>query len=144
VCVSFIRTGVVLSKDGGALPKLMMPFRFGAGGHVGNGRQWMSWIALDDLVSAIEFLLSRRIPGAFNATSPQPVTSHDFARALGKVIHRPAVIPAPAFALRTMLGQMADETILVSQRAIPHRLQRSGFVFRYPDIHGALSHELSR
>jgi uncharacterized protein (TIGR01777 family) len=133
-----LRTGIVLSGDGGALPKMSLPFRFGAGGPLGGGRQWVPWIHLADEVGAIRFLLEREdARGPFNLTAPQPLTNRDFSRALGKALHRPSLAPAPGFALRLVLGEMAD-MLLNGQRAVPQRLLEMGYAFRFPEALQAL------
>jgi len=133
-----LRTGVVLSGDGGALPKMALPFRLGAGGPLGGGRQWFPWIHLADEVGAIRFLLEREdARGPFNLTAPEPLTNRDFSRALGRALHRPSLAPAPGFALRLVLGEMAD-MLLHGQRAVPQRLLEMGYVFRYPEALAAL------
>ncbi len=135
---ALLRTGIVLSGDGGALPKMALPFRFGAGGPLGNGRQWIPWIHLADEVGAIRFLLERDdAHGPFNLTAPQPLTNRDFSRVLGKALHRPSLAPAPAFALRLVLGEMA-EMLLNGQRAVPQRLLELGYAFRFPEALQAL------
>lgn len=135
-----IRTGVVLGRDGGAIPKLAMPFRFYLGGHLGSGRQWFSWISLEDEVAAIRFLIeNERLCGAFNLTAPQPVTMKEFCDILGKVLNRPAWLNVPAFAVRAALGEMADEMLLSGQRVLPARLSAAGFKFKYPDLKKTLS-----
>jgi uncharacterized protein len=134
-----LRTGVVLDRDGGALPKLLPPFRWGLGGPLGSGRQWFPWIHIADEVGAILFLLADAAArGPFNLCAPRPVTSRDFARALGRQLHRPALLPVPAPALRLALGEMAD-ALLRSQRALPRRLLAAGYGFRFPELPGALS-----
>ncbi|HNS19104.1 MAG TPA: TIGR01777 family oxidoreductase [Sedimentisphaerales bacterium] len=134
-----IRTGMVLGPSGGALPRLMAPFRFFLGGWVGSGNQWLSWIGLEDEVRAIRFLLENpRLAGAFNLASPHPVVMKQFVRTLGAVLHRPAWTRMPRFAARLVLGRMADEVLLTSQKAIPKRLVGAGFEFRYPELKGAL------
>jgi len=139
VRVARIRIGVVLGKGGGALSKMLLPFRLGVGGRLGNGKQWMSWIHIDDLMELITFLMREStVRGVFNATSPFPVTNREFTQALAEALHRPAIIPVPAFALRWALGEMA-EVVLGSQRAIPDAAQRAGFVFEHPDIFTALA-----
>ncbi|MCE7929575.1 MAG: TIGR01777 family protein [Dehalococcoidia bacterium] len=135
---ALLRFGIVLSRQGGALPRMLRPFRLGAGGRLGNGRQWMSWITLDDAVSATMHVLERRFAGVFNVASPSPVTNREFTRTLGRVLHRPALFPAPAFALRLLLGPSADELLLSSQRVVPARLQESGFEFEHPHLEPAL------
>jgi uncharacterized protein (TIGR01777 family) len=136
-----LRTGVVLSAAGGALPRMALPFRLMAGGPLGGGRQWFPWIHVADEVGAIRFLLERQdARGPFNLTAPRPLTNRDFSRALGRALKRPSFAPAPAFALRLLLGEMA-EALLTGQRAVPHRLLELGYEFRYPEAPGAL-HDL--
>lgn len=133
-----LRTGIVLSGDGGALPKMSLPFRFGAGGPLGGGRQWVPWIHLADEVGAIRFLLEHETArGPFNLTAPQPLTNRDFSKRLGKALHRPSLAPAPGFALRLVLGEMAD-MLLQGQRAVPQRLAELGYAFRFPEALQAL------
>jgi uncharacterized protein (TIGR01777 family) len=134
-----IRTGIVLEKDGGALPQMLPPFRFGVGGPVGSGRQYWPWIHRVDWIALVQWAL--RTPaasGAINATAPNPVTNAEFARALGRAMHRPAIMPAPGFALRLLLGEMADALLLSGQRALPERPERLGFTFRYTRVDQAL------
>ncbi|HEY6139647.1 MAG TPA: TIGR01777 family oxidoreductase [Thermoanaerobaculia bacterium] len=139
-----LRFGVVLGP-GGALAKMALPFRFGVGGRVGSGRQWMSWIDRDDAVRMILWALDNEaVRGVYNATSPEPATNRDFTRALGSAMHRPAIVPAPAFALRLLFGQMADEVLLGGQRVMPARAAREGFVFEVPNLPRALAHALGR
>jgi uncharacterized protein (TIGR01777 family) len=138
-----LRFGVVLG-EGGALAKMMLPFRFGAGGRVGSGRQWVSWIDRGDVVRMILWALDNEaVRGVYNATAPEPVTNRDFTRALGSAMHRPAVMPAPAFALRLLFGRMADEILLGGQRVLPARAAREGFVFEYETLDRALAHALA-
>jgi uncharacterized protein (TIGR01777 family) len=133
------RIGVVLAAEGGALEKLLTPFRLGVGGKLGTGKQWMSWVALHDVVEALRFALrADGLAGPANLTSPAPATNEEFTRALGHVLGRPTVFGVPKFALRLALGQMADEALLASQRAVPNRLREAGFTFQYPDLEGAL------
>lgn len=133
-----VRTGVVLSRDGGAFPRLVLPYRLFAGGPLGSGRQWVPWIHLADEVAAIRFLMEEpRAAGAFNLTAPEPVTNRDFGRAVGRVLSRPSLFPAPALVLRAVLGEVAD-LVLAGQRALPARLQALGFRFRYPTLEPAL------
>jgi hypothetical protein len=132
-----LRTAVVLAAGGGALPKLALPFKLFAGGPVGGGRQWVPWIHLRDEVRAIRLLLERReAAGPFNLTGPEPVRNRDLARTLGRVLGRPSFVPAPAFAVRAVLGEMAD-TVLHGRRAVPERLRELGFEWQFPDLHGA-------
>ena len=135
-----MRIGVVLSPDGGALGKMLTPFRMGVGGVLGSGDQYMSWIALPDLVASIQFALDHDpLHGAVNATAPNPVTNREFTQALGEVLHRPTVLPTPAFAVRLMMGrEMADELLLGGARIYPRRLESEGFEFACPDIYTAL------
>jgi uncharacterized protein len=133
------RFGVVLGRSGGALKQMITPFKWFAGGPVGSGLQWFSWIHISDLLAGLMFLLeTAKIQGPVNLCSPAPVTSGELARTLGSVLGRPAVIPAPSMALRLILGEFA-ETLLSSQRAIPEKLLASGFVFRFPDLKDALT-----
>lgn len=128
------RFGLVLSKDGGALPKMLLPFRLGLGGQVGNGRQWWSWVAIEDLVGAILHALDQDLYGAVNVVSPNPVTNLQFTRILAKVLSRPAFFPMPAFAARLVFGQMGDELLLSSQRVAPTKLQASHYQFRFIEL----------
>ena len=140
-----LRIGVVLSTAGGALKKMLLPFQFGAGGRVGSGRQYWSWIALDDLVRVIRYCLEgTQLRGPVNAVAPAPVTNSEFTAVLGRVLRRPTLLPLPAFAARLVLGEMANELLLSSARVIPKRLQESGFTFRHDQIEGALRKELGR
>ena len=143
--VAILRFGVVLSADGGALKKMLLPFRLGAGGPIGSGQQWMSWVDRDDVLRAIEWAIDRpNVRGVYNITSPVPVTNRDFARALGRALHRPALMPTPAFALRAVFGEMADEMLLNGQRVVPARATAGGFTFAYPTIDSSLAHSLDR
>jgi uncharacterized protein (TIGR01777 family) len=144
VRVTRIRIGMVLGGDGGALQKMLPPFKLGLGGPIGGGQQWMSWIHLDDLMSLIEFLLNgSTVRGVFNAVSPFPVTNAEFTRALAEAVHRPAFIPVPALAVKLLFGEMS-EIVLGSQRAIPDAAVRAGFTFDHPDVFGALAGIISR
>ncbi len=141
--VVHLRLGVVLSRSGGALQKMLMPFKLGAGGRIGAGRQYWSWIHLDDVVGAIVHAVTHHeLSGPVNAVGPRPVTNAEFTRTLGRVLHRPAVIPLPAVAARIALGEMADELLLSSARVVPRMLQQSGYVFAFADLETALRHEL--
>jgi hypothetical protein len=141
----FIRTGVVLGLAGGALPKMMLPFKFFLGGHVGKGEQWLSWISLEDETAAIEFLIeNEQLSGPFNLTAPNPVTAKQFAKTLGRVLKRPACLPAPAFVLKILLGQVAEELLLKGQRVLPKRLVEAGFEFGHEDLESALGCVLGR
>jgi hypothetical protein len=135
-----IRTGIVLGLHGGALPRLMAPFRFFLGGCIGNGKQWFPWISLDDEIRAIRLLLENpNLRGAFNLTSPNPATMKQFVRVLGRVLHRPAWVRVPGFAARLAMGPMVDETLLAGQRAIPKSLIDAGFQFNDPQLETALA-----
>lgn len=139
VRVARIRVGMVLGRDGGALKKMALPFRLGVGGRIGDGRQWMSWIHLQDLSRMIAFLLKEStVRGVFNGVSPHPVRNSEFTRALASALHRPAVFPVPPFALKLLFGEMS-EVIMGSQRAIPEAITRAGFTFDYPEVFGALA-----
>jgi uncharacterized protein (TIGR01777 family) len=133
--VVLVRSGIVLERSGGVLPRMMMPFRFFAGGAVGAGRQYVSWIHRIDWVETIRWIVdSRELQGPVNATAPVPVTNREFAKALGRAMHRPALMPAPAFALRLVFGEMADALLLTGQRVLPTCALSRGFHFRYPEI----------
>ena len=134
-----LRIGVVLARDGGALAKMLLPFKLGLGGRLGPGSQFMSWILLDDLVSAIVHCIDQReLRGAVNATAPDPVTNLQFTKALGRVLRRPTIAPMPSFAARAAFGRMADELLLASTRVEPRALLEHGFEFAQPDLEGAL------
>jgi uncharacterized protein (TIGR01777 family) len=137
------RFGIILSKNGGALPQMLTPFKLGAGGKLGSGKQWMSWISLDDAITAIRTAITdANLSGPINIVAPNPARNADFTRALAKVLHRPAILPAPAFALRLALGEMADALLLSSQRVIPEKLTQQHFKFQYPDLESALRRAL--
>ena len=143
VRVVLVRFGVVLSPDGGALAKMLLPFRMGAGGRVGGGAQLMSWIALDDAVRVLEHALAQgSLRGPVNAVSPHPVTNAQFTRALGRALRRPTIFPMPAAVARLAFGEMANELLLASQRVQPRALEQSGFTFEHPELEGALRHLL--
>jgi len=133
-----LRTGLVLDPTGGALGRMLPLFRFGLGGKLGSGKQWWSWITLHDQIRAISFLLESKITGAVNLTAPNPVTNQEFTAALARAVHRPAIFPAPAFALRLALGGFSTE-ILGSKKVLPKVLTDSGFVFDYPHVSNALT-----
>jgi uncharacterized protein (TIGR01777 family) len=134
-----VRTGLVLERDGGALPQMLPPFRFGVGGPVGSGRQYWPWIHRSDWVALVRWLIdSPSVSGAVNATAPEPVPNAEFARTLGRVLRRPAMLPAPAFALRAILGEMAGALLLSGQRALPDAAERNGFAFTYRRLEPAL------
>jgi len=137
--VVLLRSGVVLARHGGALPQMALPFKLFAGGPAGSGRQFMSWIHLHDWVATVKWALaSQHIAGPLNVTAPEPVTNKDFSRSLGRVLGRPAWLKAPSFALRLMLGEMADALILGGQRVLPAVAQQHGFAFQYPTLESAL------
>ncbi len=134
-----LRFGVVLTPAGGALARLLLPFRLGLGGPIGSGRQWMSWIGIDDVVGAVHHaLLTTSLSGPVNVTSPHPRTNQEFAAALGRVLRLPATLPVPAKAIRLVLGEMGEVAVLSSIRVLPTRLMNSGYVFRHPHLPGAL------
>lgn len=133
-----VRTGVVLAKDGGALKKMLPPFKMGVGGPIGNGSQWFPWIHLDDIVGLFDFALNNvSLNEPINGTAPAIVTNAEFTKQLGKVLHRPAFLPVPAFALNLLFGEMAV-VLLASQRAVPKAAQAAGYKFQYPDLTPAL------
>jgi uncharacterized protein (TIGR01777 family) len=134
-----IRTGVVLSSEGGALHKLLPAFRLGVGGHLGSGRQWMSWIHVQDMVGAINHILKTDLlRGPVNLVAPKPVTNAEFTNTLGAVLSRPTMFPAPAFVMKIAFGEMAEEVLLSSQRVEPAKLVSSGYPFQYADLRKAL------
>jgi uncharacterized protein (TIGR01777 family) len=138
VRTAVVRTGVVLGQGGGALAKMLPPFKLGVGGPLGNGKQWVSWIHVDDLASLFVFLIEHpKAAGAFNGTAPQPVTMKELASALGRALHRPAVFAVPAPVLRIAVGEVAD-VLLTGQRVEPRRARELGFQFRFPDVDSAL------
>ena len=140
-----LRTGFVLSAAGGGLSKMLTPFKLGLGGRLGSGRQYMSWIAIDDLVEVINHVVAREaLRGPVNATGPNPVTNAEFTRTLGQVLGRPTIFPMPGFAARLAFGEMADEILLAGQRVMPSKLLASGFKFRYPELVLALRHVLGK
>lgn len=140
-----VRTAVVLARGDGALPKMALPFRFFAGGPVGSGRQYMSWITVDDWVALVEWVIDTpAVAGAINASAPSPVTNAEFSAAIGRALRRPSWLRAPAFALRAMLGEMAEALLLRGQRVVPARAVAAGFVFQHASIDEALAHVLAR
>jgi uncharacterized protein (TIGR01777 family) len=139
------RFGVVLSPKGGALGTTLPIFKLGGGGRIGSGRQYWSWVALDDVVgSIIHALENDSVEGPINVGSPDPLTNAEYTKVLGKVLNRPTVFPLPAPAARLMLGEIADELLLASARMEPARLEETGYEFRYPELEGALRHLLGR
>lgn len=143
--VARLRLGIVLSPDGGALGKMLLPFRLGLGGPIGGGRQWMSWIALEDVVGAICHALEEtRVRGAINLVAPNPVTNREFARSLGSALGRPAFLPIPGFAIKTLFGEMGAATVLSSARVSSGLLEKTGCKFAQPRLAGALTSLLKR
>ncbi|HXE76338.1 MAG TPA: TIGR01777 family oxidoreductase [Candidatus Xenobia bacterium] len=143
--VVHLRIGVVLHPKGGALKQMLLPFKLGLGGRVGSGKQWWSWIALDDVIGAFEHALTNQsLRGPVNAVAPQAVTNAEFTQTLGRVLSRPTLFPLPAFAARLALGEMADELLLSSARVEPARLIAAGYAFRYPRLEPALRHLLGK
>lgn len=143
VRVVHLRTGMVLGEQG-ALPKLALPFKLGVGGRYGSGKQYMSWITLDDHLALIAYALSDRLDGPVNAVAPAPVTNAEFTRTLADVLSRPALVPVPRFAPRLVLGELADALLFSSKRAFPERAEASGFVFTHPNLEDGLRHVLDR
>jgi uncharacterized protein len=143
VRVATLRTGIVCGEGGGALARMLPPFRAGVGGPLGGGRQWMSWISVTDAVRAIRFLADNpEARGPFNIVAPAPVRNEEFSRVLGRVLGRPSLIPVPRLALLALYGEMADQTVLASQRVVPEKLTGAGFEFRHPLLEQALRAEL--
>ncbi|HZQ86489.1 MAG TPA: TIGR01777 family oxidoreductase [Acidimicrobiales bacterium] len=141
VRVVHLRTGIVLAKGGGAIKQMLTPFKLGIGGKIGSGRQWFSWIHIDDEVGAILHALTHDdVRGALNAVGPNPATNAEFTKALGRALHRPTVVPVPSFGLRLLFGrEMADTMLLSGQRVLPTVLQQTGYAFAHPDLDGALA-----
>ena len=138
--VVILRFGIILARQAGALPRIALPFCLGFGGKIGPGRQWMSWVALEDVVGIVVFALEANLlSGPVNAVSPNPVRNSEFSSTLGRVLHRPAIFPTPAFGLRLALGEMADALLLASQRVSPQKLQNLGYRFLYTDLEKALT-----
>ncbi len=138
------RQGIVLSRDGGALRRMLLPFKLGVGGRVGSGKQWWSWVSLDDLLSAYVLALEGDLAGPVNLASPSPATSARFTTSLGRALHRPTVFPLPAFAVKAVFGEKGEAVLLHGQRALPARLLDAGFAFARPDLEPALEHALGR
>jgi len=138
-----LRFGVILAADGGALAKMLLPFKLGAGGRIGSGQQWMSWISREDVVRMIEWAIAEDgARGVYNVTAPEPVRNQDFTKALGKALHRPAVFPVPGFVLKAVFGEMAGEVLLGGQRVVPERAMQAGFVFSDRMLETALKRAL--
>ncbi len=134
------RFGIILSREGGALAKMLLPLKLGAGGRLGSGQQWMSWVTLEDVVGILRMAIEKAaVRGAVNVVAPQPVKNAEFTKVLAKALQRPALFPAPAFALRLALGEMADALLLSSQRVAPQKLQQAGYRFLHPELRAALS-----
>jgi uncharacterized protein (TIGR01777 family) len=143
--VVHLRLGMILSPAGGALKKMLLPFKLGVGGRIGSGKQYVSWIGIDDAIGAIHHAAcTESLQGPVNAVSPTPVANSEFARILARVLSRPAIFPTPAFAMRLAFGEMADALLLASARVVPTRLQASGYRFRYPQLEAALRYLLAR
>jgi len=139
-----LRIGVVLSKEGGALAKMLTPFKMGVGGVVGSGNQYWSWIDIDDVVGIIDHCITHeKLSGAVNATAPCPVTNFEFTKTLGSVLHRPTLFPMPGFMARAALGQMADDLLLARTRVMPNRLSESGYRFKHASLESALREQLT-
>lgn len=142
--VCTLRIGIVLAREGGALAKMLPPFRLGLGGPMGDGGQWMSWVSRSDLVRLIQWLLENTAAsGAYNGTAPQPVSNREFAHSLGRVLHRPARLTTPALALKLLFGEMATALLLSGQRVLPTRAEAEGFVFRHRELEAALRETLA-
>lgn len=138
-----LRTGIVLSKDGGALATMLTPFKLGVGGVIGDGKQWMSWVSLDDVVGIINYVLeNENVRGAVNNTAPNPVTNEEFTKTLGSVLYRPTFLPLPEFAVHMVFGEMGDALLLDSTRVIPKRMNDAGYEFKYSDLKTALENAL--
>jgi uncharacterized protein (TIGR01777 family) len=138
-----LRFGIILAAHGGALPRMAMPFKLGAGGRLGSGQQWMSWLTLKEVIRMIQFALGNaRLSAPVNAVTPNPVQNKEFTRVLAKTLHRPALFPAPSFMLRLALGEMADGLLLASQKVMPSKLMDAGYSFLQPDLANALSEVL--
>ena len=141
----YLRTGIVLSPKGGALKKLLPLFKLGVGGKFGNGKQWQSWISIDDEIGAIEYLLTANVSGAVNLTAPNPVTNAEFTKVLASVLKRPAIVPVPTFAPKILLGgELADALLFTGQRVIPAALNASGYSFKHTTLESALRSLLSK
>ncbi len=140
-----LRFGIILGSHGGALPRMALPIKMGVGGRLGTGKQWMSWVTLTEIVNMIQFtLVNETLAGPVNAVAPNPARNSDFTRVLAKTLHRPAIFPAPAFALRLALGEMADALLLGSQRVLPAKLEQASYRFLYPELKDALQSVLQK
>lgn len=139
-----LRTGIVLSKDGGALGTMLTPFKLGVGGVVGSGKQWMSWISMDDHIAVINYVIeNENIRGAVNSVSPHPVTNQEFTKTLGEILYRPTFLPLPEFAVSMVFGEMGDALLLASTKVMPKRLEDAGFEFKYPYLKTAIEHAVA-
>ena len=135
----YLRTGIVLGKNGGALAKMLPPFKMALGGPIGNGKQWMSWIHLEDIVGIIRFAINNEsISGPINGTAPEPVTNKNFTKTLGKTLRRPAIFPMPAFVVKLLFGQMGEELLLAGKQIVPKKMTQAGFQFKYSRLENAL------
>jgi len=139
---TILRFGVILGKEGGALAQMLTPFKLGVGGIIGNGKMMTSWIAIEDLVHIYQFIIDKKLTGVFNAVSPHPVTNYVFTKTLGKVLHRPTILPIPEFVLRIMYGE-ASSVLTGSKEVYPTALQEKGFVFEYIELEKALKHQVT-
>jgi uncharacterized protein (TIGR01777 family) len=137
-----LRQGIVLARQGGALQRLLLPFKLGVGGKVGSGKQWWSWVSLDDTIAAYLFALEHPLEGAVNVTAPEATTNLGFTKALGRALHRPTILPLPAFAVKAAFGQMGKEMLLEGQRVAPTKIVKAGFAFNQPDIDSGLASAL--
>lgn len=136
----YLRTGIVLGKNGGALTKMLPPFKMALGGPIGSGKQWMSWIHLQDIVGVLRFAIDNdNIHGAINGTAPNPATNKVFTKTLAKVLKRPAIFPMPAFVVKLLFGEMGEELLLAGKRVIPEKMTGAGYQFKYPHLEGALN-----
>ena len=143
--VANLRLGLILSAEGGALKKMLLPFRIGLGGVIGSGKQYMSWVSIDDVIGTIQHIIANEaVRGPVNLVSPNSVSNREFTKTLGQVLNRPTIFPMPAFAARIAFGEMADELLLSSTRVIPKKLMDSGYEFRHPELGGAFEHLLNR
>lgn len=138
-----LRISVVLAKGGGAIEKMLTPFKLGVGGALGSGKQWFPWIAIDDLIEVIHFVLENEISGAINTTSSNPVTNYEFTKTLGKVLHRPTIFAVPEFAIKLMFGEMGENLLLKGCRVVPKRLEELGYKFKFENLEEALAHVLA-
>ena len=142
--VANLRLGLILSAEGGALKKMLLPFRIGLGGVIGSGKQYMSWVSIDDVIGTIQHIIAKEaLCGPVNLVSPNSVSNREFTKTLGQVLNRPTIFPMPAFAARIAFGEMADELLLSSTRVIPKKLMDNGYEFRHPELGGAFEHLLN-